>query len=289
MIIDFRVRVPLRDTDADPRVEVPEFMARYNAVLGYEEHVNRPVTALLTEMDDAGIWRAVLQAEYEWGSLDVCRQLNNRCAEIVGRYPDRFVGFATVDPRCGMDAVRELDRAVKGLGLKGLNLQPCFLGLLPTDPLFYPLYAKCVEYDIPVTLHTGINYSATHPMDPDRPIHIDKVACHFPELKIVCSHGGWPWTAEMAAVARKHPNVYIEFGAVAPKYIAMPRAGWDPMFQYANSLLQDQILFATDWPMFPFERAVREFREAGLKPQVLEKLFFRNASRLLGIQEAAGT
>ena len=45
----------------------------------------------------------------------------------------------------------------------------------------------------------------------------------------------WPWVTEMVAVAWKHPNVYIEIGAVSPKYIGTPGTGWEPLKVYGNS------------------------------------------------------
>lgn len=285
MIIDFRARPPFRESESEPYIKAPLFMNRYSDLMEYEKKVNVPLTTLIpqliSEMDEAGITIVVLQAEYEFGDMSV--KLNNTVSNLVQQYPSRFIGFATVDPRKGMDAVRELEYAVKTLGLKGLNLQPCFINMNPIEPLFYPLYAKCVELNIPVTLHTGINYSTTHSVGPDRPIHLDRIACDFPELKIVANHGGWPWVQEMVAIAMKHPNIYIDFGSVGPKYIAMARAGWDPMFHFMNSLLQDQVLFSTDWPFISFKRVLKEFSEIGLKETVMEKFFYKNAAKLLQI------
>ena len=281
MIIDFRVRVPFRESENDPPVKTPSFMDQYNEQLQYEEKMNKPFPDLIKEMEESDIKFAVLHAEYEFG--DMAEDLNKKASILVKQYPDKFVGVATVDPRKGMDAVRHVEYAVKELGLRGLSLQPCFLNMRPTEPIFYPLYAKCVELDIPVCFHTGINFSKTHSIDPDRPIHLDRIACDFPELKIVAAHAGWPWTGEMVAIARKHSNVYMEFGAMAPKYIAHPRAGWDPMFQFMNSLLQDQVLFGTDWPMMSFDRAGEEFSNVGLKDTVVEKLLYKNAAQLMKI------
>ncbi len=62
--------------------------------------------------------------------------------------------------------------------------------------------------------HTG----PMRPSETGRPIpYIDEVALDFPELSIVCGHVGYPWTEEMVAVARKHPNVYIDTSAYTTK------------------------------------------------------------------------
>ncbi|MBW2177015.1 MAG: amidohydrolase family protein, partial [Deltaproteobacteria bacterium] len=104
----------------------------------------------------------------------------------------------------------------------------------------------------------------------------------FPDLKIVANHGGWPWVTEMVAVAWKHPNVYIEIGAVSPKYIGTHGTGWEALMVYGNSLLQDRVLFATD-NMLPHKRCVEEIKALPLKPDVKEKWLGLNALNLLGL------
>ena len=133
-----------------------------------------------------------------------------------------------------------------------------------------------------VCVHTGINYGVTHPIRNDHPLQLDDVACDFPGLILIACHGGWPWAAEMAAVARKHPNVHMEFGGLAPKYVGAPGSGWEVMHSFMNSVLADQVLHGTDWPVMGMARALREWRALGLKPRVLDALLGGNAARLLG-------
>jgi predicted TIM-barrel fold metal-dependent hydrolase len=76
--------------------------------------------------------------------------------------------------------------------------------------------------------------------------------------------------------------VYIEIGAVAPKYIGTPGTGWDPLMVYGNSLLQDRVLFATD-NMLPHQRCIEELRALPLKDHVKKKWLGGNATNLLGI------
>lgn len=270
-VIDFRMRVP-RDR------EWPEFMERYNELLDLERKMEFDVGDVVDEMDRNGVDKAVIHAEFEHGEY---RDLNTRVADIVDQYPDRFVGFASVDPRDGMAAVRELDRCVTDLGLSGLNLQPFVYEREPTDAKYYPLYAKCVEHDIPVGLHTGINYT-TKSFEVGRPLYHEDVLCDFPDLTMIALHVGWPWVAEATAVARKHPNYYLELGGLAPEYITMEN-GWAPLSAYMDSILQDQLLFATDFPVLDQERVLEQIR--GLEPDAdtLARVLGGNAARLLDL------
>ena len=281
MIIDFRVRIPPKDfIEITETVSLPAFLKHYEEMYKLQRTIDISSKELVELMDEAGITKAVLQAEFEYGDYKI---FNQRVAEIVEKYPDRFIGFGSVDPRDSMVAVRELERTIKDLGLKGLNLQPWVYGLPPNNKKYYPLYAKCVEFNIPVTIHTGINFSLDRNMNVGRPLYLDEVAHDFQELKLVLNHVGWPWVTESVAVAWRNPNVYLEIGGIAPKYIAMTGTGWDPLMIYANSLLQDRVLFATDWPIIHFQRAVDELKNWPLKEEVKEKILYKNAQRLLGL------
>lgn len=275
--IDFRIKPPLRDDDSDAAVAIPEEYRRYDELYGYGELMNITVTELLEEMEANNV-QGILQAEHEWGDD---RDWNDRVAATVKAHPDRFLcGFASVDPRLAMDAVREIDRAYHELDLRGVVFQPGFLQISPTDPLCYPVYAKCVELSIPVGLHTGVNFSASGAIDYGRPLHVDKVACAFPELTIVCHHGGWPWPHEAIAVAWKHSNVYLEFGAIAPKYIAKG-GGWGDTARFMDTVLRSRVLFGTDWPMLRYSRALGEIEQLGLREASRSAYLRGNAQELL--------
>lgn len=276
MRIDFRVRVPR--LASEPKADN---LSRYDELMDISERSKAGADELLAEMDSAGVDKAVLHAEFEAGDY---RQYNNAVADLCRRYPDRFVGFGSVDARDGMAAVRELNRCVQELGLRGLNLQPFVSGLHADHRLYYLLYVKCIEYGIPVGLHTGVNYSTNHPIDFGNPLRIDYVMCDLPELVVVALHTGWPWIEEVVAVARKHSRLHLEIGGVAPKYIGQPGSGWETFYRFANSVLQDQILFGTDWPAMLMQRAVSEADGLALKPAVREKFLWQNAAKLLGMQ-----
>jgi uncharacterized protein len=275
-VIDMRVRIPrkLRPEDRD------NFMAYYQNRAGFDLHYEADSSMLLSELSDAMIEKAVLHSEWEFEDPDV---LNESVSNLVSRYPERFFGVVSVDPRRGVSqSLRAFRNAAARTACVGLGLQPAFFGMLPDDARLYPLYQMCEESSMPVWLHTGINYSPDHSMDADRPFRLEKILIHFPEIKIVACHSGWPWVAELCALARKfYPRVFLEIGGVAPKYIFAHGTGWDPFLQYANSLLQDQILFGTDWPIISFKRGVSEIEEAPLKDEVRKKILFENAMRLI--------
>jgi predicted TIM-barrel fold metal-dependent hydrolase len=97
---------------------------------------------------------------------------------------------------------------------------------------------------------------------------------------MIALHVGWPWVAEATAIARKHPNYYLELGGLAPEYITMEN-GWAPLTAYMNTILKDQLLFATDFPVLDQERVLEQVR--GLEPgtETLDQILGGNAAELL--------
>ena len=278
-VIDFRVRLPLefRPDDAFP----DDYRLQYDKVLNLSATRERTLEDLLSDLKTNGVSHAVLHAEYEVG--EVADALNEAVAAVVHQHPLTFSGYGTISfenfkiPR----ALRQVQQ-VADLGLRGLALQPSFFDMAIDDRRLYPIYAKANELGLHVALHTGINYTVTYPISNDHPMQVDQVSCDFPDLVIIACHAGWPWVTEMVAVMRKHPNVYAEFGGLAPRYVCETGTGWEVMFRFMNSLLSGQVLLGTDWPVFPLERALSEWRSGGLRPEVLEALIGGNAARLLG-------
>jgi len=279
-VIDFRVTLPL--SEFAPHTAVGEDEAAY---LGNYERVYTQgfgaggVERMLADMDGAAIERAVLQAEWGFGDY---RAMNAAVIRICREHPDRFIPYVTVNPAEDDDMAAVVQREVRDNGARGVNLQPFAYRLHCDDRRFYPLYDVCSDLGVPVTVHCSVNFSADRPIEFGRPLHLDQVACDFPGLTLIANHGGWPWVTEMVAVAWKHPNVYVELGAISPKYIARPGTGWEPLLVYGRSLLQDRVLWATDC-MLPFARSLAEARQLPLPPEVIDKWLGLNAARLLGV------
>ena len=279
-VIDFRVRVP---ASLCPEIELPDTnTAQYNAVLNVGEKLARAQTLedLIKGLDTSGIDHAVIHAEHEVG--DIADALNRSVANIVAQHPTRFTGVGTVSLTnfSIKRALQQVDTCAR-MGMIGLSIEPAFFGLRLDEKKLYPIYARAMENNLLIALHTGINYTTHQPMAGEHPMLLDEIACDFPDLTLVACHGGWPWVTEMVAVARKHPQVYIEFGGLAPKYIGESGTGWEVMYRFMNSVLSEQILYGSDWPVMDHKRTLREWRTLGLKPEVLERLLMGNARRLL--------
>lgn len=211
----------------------------------HERVKGRTVEEFVAILDEAGVEKVLIPSKklYSFknkapGGFDSVEDV----AEVVQKRPDRFAGLFGINPFARMNGVRELEKAVREYGFVGAHLHTYGYNLPLDAPDYYPFYAKCVELDVPVVMQVGHSAEAM-PSEMGRPIHIDKFALYFPELRIVGTHTGWPWVEELIALAWKHPNVYIGTTAYAPKY-------WDKsLVNFINTRGKGKVLWGTDWPV----------------------------------------
>ena len=237
------------------------------------------ISDYLKRMDRAGIEHSLLIA-VRAGDLNVRGSFEipyKRVYDICKRYPDRFSGLAGVDPSKGVEQLYELDQAVEEYGFVGAHFYPHWFAMRPDAAQIYPIYARCVEHDIPIMMQVGHNliYQRDRRLPSvGRPIYLDQVAIDFPALRLIGIHLGVPWTDEMISMAWKHENIYIGGDAYAPKH--WPKQ----MVHYANTYGQDKFLFGTDWPVIDPERAMREVDELNFRPGPKQKILRDNALRI---------
>lgn len=244
---------------------------------------------VLALLEQAGIEKTLITGFDEFSSVHETFIPNELVAGLAERHPDRFVPFAGADVLAGMDAVRSFEELVRDRGFQGLSVRPFMIGVPCDDRRYYPLYAKCVELDVPVSIHSSANWTTVAVSDLGHPRHIDVLAADFPELKVVMSHAGYPWVLEAALLAWKHPNVYLELAAHRPRYLAMPGTGWESLLRYGTTTIRDKVLFGTGWFLLgrPPGQVVDEFRALPVPQDVLEQWLCRNAEALLGAAVAA--
>lgn len=202
---------------------------------------------------------------------------NDEVAGFVAQSDRRLRGVAGVDLSRPMEAVRELRRAVDELGFVALRVVPWLWGMPPTDRLYYPLYAACVELSVPFCTQVG-HTGPLRPSETGRPIpYIDQVALDFPELTIICGHIGYPWTAEMIAVADKHVNVYIDTSAYTARRYP------NELVAYLRGRGRRKVLFGTNYPMITPLQALEHLEQLGLDEETRGLFLSGNARRLFAL------
>ncbi|MFX0021764.1 MAG: amidohydrolase family protein [Candidatus Hermodarchaeota archaeon] len=243
-----------------------------------------PVEKFVEQLDKMGVEKVVIFNLDEETPSGIAGLPNDYYANIVKQFPEKFIGFAGIDPLKKKKALKEIKRSYD-LGLRGIAVRPFMFQIPPSHKKMYPIYSACVDLNIPIWFHISINYS-TNTMEVERPIYLDIVAQDFPDLKIIAGHGGWPWVNEMVAVAWRNPNVFIDIASYLPKYIGMKGTGWESLIHYGNSILQDRVLFGSTWLFMgmSIKQLADEVMKLPLKEEVKEKWVYRNAARLLGVQ-----
>jgi hypothetical protein len=113
------------------------------------------------------------------------------------------------------------------------------------------------------------------------PMLLEDVAIAFPDMQIIVAHPSWPWQDEAISLAMHKPNIWIDLSGWSPKYFP------PQLVQYANTLLKDRILFGSDFPLITPDRWLKDFEEAGFKPEVKPLILKQNAMRLLGLGASA--
>jgi predicted TIM-barrel fold metal-dependent hydrolase len=227
-----------------------------------------PVQVLVDEMDKHDI---------SVGMLNVATNLEARRA--VHEHPERFIASWDIDPNRGMDAIRELERAVEQLGVRSAQVFPA--GLTPQVPIndkkMYPLYAKCVELDLPIFVNAGVPGPRV-PMACQDVGLIDEVCWFFPELKFVTRHGCEPWTALAAKLLLKWPNLYYSTSAFAPKHYPKD------IIDFANTRGAGKVMYAGYYPAdLTLDRIFDELPNVPFRDHVWPKFLRENALTLFGL------
>ncbi|HEX7853265.1 MAG TPA: amidohydrolase family protein [Sphingobium sp.] len=211
--------------------------------------------------------------------VGIIHMSDDRAEEALARHPDRFVAIRPVDPNRGMDAVRLIQREYDEGKIRGVSFFPS--GQQPPvaidNRLAYPIYAKCVELDLPIFINVGFP-GPRIPMMPQWVGHLDQVAYDFQELKVVMRHGAEPDVDLAIKLLLKWSNLYYSTSAFAPKY-------WpQEIIKFANSRGADKIIYGGYFPMgLELSRIFREMDAVPFKDSVWPKFLYDNAAKVLKI------
>ena len=204
--------------------------------------------------------------------------------ELFDRFPGRFFGEVGVDPNQGMEAVRALERTVQAHpAIRAASLAPCLL--YPQVPIgdkrCYPLYAKCIELQLPINMLTGVPGPRV-PMACQDPYQLDELCWFFPELTIVMRHGAEPWVDLAVKLLLKWPNLYYSTTVFAPKHY--PKA----IIDFANTRGADKVMWSGYFPGLSYERVFSELDALPLRDHVWEPFLSGNARRVFGLDDLIG-
>ncbi len=210
---------------------------------------------------------------------------NEEVAEAARVHPDVLIPFASIDPAKGRTGARQARRLVAEHGVKGFKFHPSMQEFYPNDQAAYVLYEEIEGLGVPVVFHTGqtgigagVRGGGGVRLKYSNPMLVDDVAVDFPDMPIILAHPSVPWQDEALSVATHKPLVHVDLSGWSPRYFP------PQLVRYANTLLQDKVLFGSDFPLLTPDRWLRDFEELPIKPEVRPKILKENAARLLNLK-----
>jgi uncharacterized protein len=264
-------------TPGTPEYDVVRWLNKRVGTVEIDHFTKSPsLDKFIAEMDDAAISVAVMVAR----STPTVRVENEDVAAVAKSSKGRLLGVASVDPQLlgEKKALQQAEHAIKDLGHYGLNIDAAFYetALKADDRSLLPLYELCQGLGVPAFILSG---PTTPDLTLNDPFAIDRVAAQFPKLQIVVCHGCYPHVDAMIAVAFRRENVFVS----PDMYMFSP--GGKLYIEAANGFMQDQYLFGSSYPFRPMKQGVNDLHAIGLTPATLEKVSYKNACRLLKLDE----
>jgi 5-carboxyvanillate decarboxylase len=278
----------------------------------------------IRDMDSTGIARQILSLtnpgvqifDPETGAA-LAISCNDQLAEATRKYPDRFSGLAAIAPQNPTAAAKELERAVRKLGLKGAIVNSHTHGEYLDDPKFWAIFAAAESLDVPIYLHPstpsprmyapfaewGLE-GAIYGFAIETSLHLLRVILsgvfdRFPKLRMVVGHLGeglpyWFFRIDFfhrANVASsRYPNVR-KLGKKPSQYlldnvwVTTSGMAWEPPILYCQKVLGvDRVLYAMDYPYQFVPEEVKVTDGLPISAADKKKLYQSNAERVFGIR-----
>lgn len=159
---------------------------------GYVQVLNISLPAVETLLDVAD-------------TIELTRMANDEMAELVTKYPDRFVAAVASLPLNDIDAtLRELDRAINELHFKGIQLYTDINGKPLDSPEFMPIYEKMVKYDLPILLHpSGQRRGPDYPTEKESKYYISSLYGREYDTSVALTR------LVFSGIMEKYPNLKI--------------------------------------------------------------------------------
>ena len=250
----------------------------------YSEKNAKLATAdeLITSMDKAGIDISVI-TNIGWTTHELCVETNDYILESIARYPQRLIGFCTVQPNSYEAAIDEIERCARA-GIKGIGeIRPDMQLFNPTDEeIMQPFTEAIRKHKLILLTHAsepvGHEYPGKGAITPDL---LYSFITTYPDLTIVCAHwgGGLPFYALMPEVKQAMGNVF--FDTAASPFLYSPQI-YNQVIQLVGA---EKILFGSDYPLLAQSRLLEEIRSLDLSEATKDLILSGNARRLLGITD----
>lgn len=126
---------------------------------------------------------------------------NKTVAELIEKYPDKFWGWIFLNPRNNPNVVEELEEWRTKKGMIGVKLHPHWHDY--RTEILGPLLKRCEELQLPILIHLGFGIRGD----------FREICSHFPKLKVISAHAGFPFYKDLWIHARDYPNLFVDLSS----------------------------------------------------------------------------
>jgi predicted TIM-barrel fold metal-dependent hydrolase len=240
---------------------------------------------LIAYMDERNVEKLVMINYVTPTVIGFTEDANVFSANMARAYPDRLIPFGGIDPRRHVSVADEMDYLLGELQLQGIKLHPPHQLFHVNDYLhdealrgLATVYEKCIEYHVPVMVHTGTSVFPRARNKYGRPLDIDDVMIDFPDLKMIIAHGGRPlWMDEALFILRRFPNTYLDISSIPPKNL-LNYFPWLERFA-------GRAMFGSDWPgpgVPDMAQNIEDFYSLPLSEDTKRQVLYETAAKLFG-------
>lgn len=199
---------------------------------------------------------------------------NKYIADLVKEYPDKFLGFARIDPYLGIYSHGLLEKCLSEYGMKGVLLNPWEEHFAINDKIVDPIAEICKKWKVPMMVETGYPWMS-------HCFQVGDLAERHPDLTIIMTHGGQMDSSGYALtdidfVMNRHENLIVETSG------NFSDEGIENMPVRLGS---HRMVFGTHYPYLNTELEIYRIKRAHLDEKIREDIFYNNAKKLLRIEE----
>lgn len=222
---------------------------------------------MIASMDALGINVACITAHSSIGPDYLYG--NNMVIDALTRYPDRFLGYATVNPNYSGDMKNELGRCLAIEGMAGIKLHPGMHGCAIDDKNYRIAYETADERQLPILIHVWGKADVAA---------VERLAIEYPKAQFIMGHAGAEIKAmeDALGVVNRRGNVYVDL-AISSAYEG--NVEW-----FVDEVGSKRVLFGTDMPFFDIRPAFGRVAMANICDEAKKDIFGLNMKRLLDIK-----